>query len=305
MSNEAEVMVTSWQRDGELLESIRRRVFVEEQGVPESVVFDGQDADAVQYLVSVDGAAVGCGRRLADGKVGRLAILPAQRGRGLGAQLLAGIIREATDSGVTSLYLHAQQQALGFYQLAGFTATGEPFEEAGIPHLRMEIALPKPAGEQFIAGVTYPHPFAELACRLCASASHTVRILSPQLDHEVFDDHALSDALSALARKSRHTSVHILIADSRPLVKRGHQLLNLARRIPSSVEIRKLAHHPQWHGETIVIRDRDGVLFKPGDVDHEGFYEPQARASAARHIELFDELWQRAAPDVELRVLGL
>jgi hypothetical protein len=79
----------------------------------------------------------------------------------------------------------------------------------------------------------------------------------------------------------------------------------LARRIPSSVQIRKLAEHPQWKNETIVICDRDGVLYKPGDSDHDGFYEPSSRPSTRRHLDLFEELWRNASEDVELRSLSL
>jgi hypothetical protein len=71
------------------------------------------------------------------------------------------------------------------------------------------------------------------------------------------------------------------------------------------VHIQKQADHPQWKGETIVICDRDGVLYKPGDSDHEGFYEPSSRASTQRHLELFEELWRHSAQDVELRSLSL
>jgi len=113
------------------------------------------------------------------------------------------------------------------------------------------------------------------------------------------------DALSALARSSRQTQVRILVSDSRQIVAHGHQLLQLARRLPSTVHIQKLAEHPDWNRETIVIRDRDGVLYKPGGSDHEAFFEPDSRASTLRHLELFDELWRHSAMDVELRSLTL
>ena len=158
---------------------------------------------------------------------------------------------------------------------------------------------------EFLSGVNYPHPFAELAVELCDSALRRIYILSPRLDHAVFDSTALADALSGLVRRSRQTSVRILIADSRALASRGHRLLNLARRLPSSVQIHKLAHHPDWNGETTVIRDFDGVLYKPSGSDHEGFYEPSSRASARKHLELFEDLWRHSAQDAELRSLSI
>ena len=158
---------------------------------------------------------------------------------------------------------------------------------------------------EFLTGVEYPHPFDDLAVELCSSAAREICILSPKLDHQVFDRPELVEAIGVLIRSSRQTRVRILVADSRALVTRGHRLLLLARRLPSSVQIQKQAEHPQWKGETIVICDRDGVLYKPGDSDHDGFYEPSSRASTQGHLELFQELWRHSAQDVELRSLSL
>ena len=151
----------------------------------------------------------------------------------------------------------------------------------------------------------YPHPFDTLAIDLCNSARRHIRILSPQLDHEVFDNAEFCDAISALARRSVQAEIRILVSDCRPLVQRGHQVLTLARRIPSLVHIQTLANHPEMNGETMVIRDRDGLLFKPGDSEHQGIYEPDSRAVTKEYLENFDELWQRSVPDAELRRLGL
>ena len=123
--------------------------------------------------------------------------------------------------------------------------------------------------EQFVQGVAYPHPFDEMAVALCRSASRYICILSPYLDHAVFDNEELASALSALARSTRQTEVRILIADSRAVVGRGHRLLQLCRRLPSAIQIRRLQEHPDWNGQTVVIRDRDGVLYKPIGSDHE------------------------------------
>lgn len=157
---------------------------------------------------------------------------------------------------------------------------------------------------EFLSGVEYPHPFDDLVVELCNNTSRELCIQSPALDYEVFDNVALVGSISALVRRSRQTQVRILINDSRSLVSRGHRLLELARRLPSSVHIQKLAEHPDWNGETIVIRDHSGVLYKPGGADHEGFYEPDSRASTQRHLELFNDLWRHSVQDPNLRALS-
>lgn len=161
------------------------------------------------------------------------------------------------------------------------------------------------ASDGFVTAIEYPRPFDEYAVRLVRSASRYACILSPRLDHAAFDNADLVDAISALARSSRQTQVRILVSDTRALVAQGHQLLNLARRLPSVIHIQKLAEHPDWNNETIVIRDRDGVLYKPGGSDHDAFYEPDSRASTQRHLDLFEELWRFSEKSVELRSLTL
>jgi len=156
-----------------------------------------------------------------------------------------------------------------------------------------------------VSGVAYPHPFADYAIALCDEASRHICILSPQLDHAAFDNSELVDALTALARRSRQAQVRILINDARALVTRGHRLLQLARRLPSTVHIRKLEAHPNWNNETAVIKDRDGVLYKPGGSDHDAFYEPESRATTLRHLEQFEELWRYSVEDAELRAVYL
>ncbi|MFT6288747.1 MAG: hypothetical protein ACJA09_003511 [Alcanivorax sp.] len=158
---------------------------------------------------------------------------------------------------------------------------------------------------QFISGVNYPAPFDELAVKLALTASRHICILSPSLDHTVFDRRELIDALSALASRGRESLIRILVSDSRPIVQRGHRILELSRRLPSSVKLQKMAEHPNWRGETIIMRDGSGVLYKPRDSNEKGFFEPDSRASTQRHVDLFNELWRYSAPDIEFRSLSL
>ncbi|MBN7798807.1 GNAT family N-acetyltransferase [Parahaliea mediterranea] len=316
MSNSAQqvdVREVAWVEAGDSLRALREQVFIVEQGVPREIEWDGRDDQCRHVMARVDGEPAGCARLMPGGKVGRMAVLARYRGRGIGAALLDGIIAVARAQGYDRLFLHAQQHAAPFYRRAGFEPRGATFEEAGIPHVSMHLDLDMDApsleleatGDSFLGGVAYPSPFNRLTLTLAESASRYLYILSPSLDFRVFDNSALEEAITALARRSRQTEIRILIADPRPLVQRGHRLLNLARRLPSKVQLRALAEHPEWRGETLVIRDRDGVLYKPGDSDKEGFYEPDSRASTQRHLELFQELWRQGTQGPELRRLNL
>ena len=113
---------------------IRFEVFVEEQKVPAEMELDEFDALSCHALALVDGQPVGTGRLLADGHIGRMAVLAGWRGQGVGAALLQALIDEAGRRGMAQLALSAQTHALGFYTRFGFVPEGEVYDEAGLPH---------------------------------------------------------------------------------------------------------------------------------------------------------------------------
>lgn len=124
---------------------IRRRVFIEEQHVPEEIEMDADDAHAFHALAILDGKPVGCGRFVAHGdeikpgevKIGRMAVLPNLRTHGIGREVLLFLMRVARERGYQRVILHAQLTAEGFYLKNGYTPVGEVFEEAGIAHRTM------------------------------------------------------------------------------------------------------------------------------------------------------------------------
>jgi predicted GNAT family N-acyltransferase len=123
---------------------IRRRVFIEEQNVPEKIELDEDDAHAFHALAVLDGNPVGCGRFVVHGdevKIGRMAVLSNLRKRGIGREILDFLMRAARTRGCRRAVLHAQLTAEEFYLKNGYRPIGEVFEEAGIPHRRMVRAL--------------------------------------------------------------------------------------------------------------------------------------------------------------------
>ncbi len=130
----------SWRDERRLLQAVRHAVFVVEQQVPPELEWDGADADALHALaLDEQGHAIGTGRLLPDGHIGRMAVLAAWRGQGVGGAILRFLLAHARRRGDTALHLNAQTHALGFYQRHGFVAQGGEFMDAGIPHRQMTL----------------------------------------------------------------------------------------------------------------------------------------------------------------------
>ena len=132
-------------RDITTCRALRRAVFIEEQGVSEADEVDGLDQDALHLLAYSDDRPVGTARILvkgATGKIGRVCVLPAARGTGLGAALIRAALDELRRSpGVAEACLGAQSHATAFYEKLGFTVEGDEFLDAGIPHRHMRRRL--------------------------------------------------------------------------------------------------------------------------------------------------------------------
>ena len=131
-----------WEKAQPVAGPLRFAIFVGEQNVPPGIELDDLDAGCVHAVAyDVDGKAIGTGRLLPDGHIGRMAVVAEWRRRGIGAEILEALINEARRRGHKEAILSAQLQAAEFYRGAGFVADGKVFEEAGILHQKMRRML--------------------------------------------------------------------------------------------------------------------------------------------------------------------
>ena len=152
--NNIQVRIADWQKDNADLRRIREAVFIAEQAVPPEqewdaddveagfvglgvVRVDADDVEAVHFLALEDGYAIGTARLLADGQIGRVAVLRDWRGMNVGDALMQAVIAEAERRGLREQKLTAQVHATRFYERLGFEVVSEEFLEAGIPHVDM------------------------------------------------------------------------------------------------------------------------------------------------------------------------
>jgi predicted GNAT family N-acyltransferase len=147
MSHPFTVSLISW-HDGEpLLRAVREAVFLREQHVPPDLEWDGLDDDCRHALaLSMSGDAIGCGRIAppkgkAPARIGRIAVLPEWRGKMVGTGLLEALLEYARSMKYPQVTVHAQVQALPFYRRFHFETEGKEFLDAGIPHIKMRLAL--------------------------------------------------------------------------------------------------------------------------------------------------------------------
>tara|TARA_Y100001980_G_C14438078_1_gene224895 strand:- start:193 stop:612 length:420 start_codon:yes stop_codon:yes gene_type:complete len=125
-------------KDKEYCLFIRKEVFVKEQRIPEKIEFDDKDVYSTYIIAKYKNKPVGTARHrfTRQGiKLERFAVLKDYRGLGVGKALLSYVINVLGRE--TTIYLNAQEQAVGFYRKLGFEKTGARFFEAYVPHFKM------------------------------------------------------------------------------------------------------------------------------------------------------------------------
>jgi predicted GNAT family N-acyltransferase len=120
---------------------VRRQVFVQEQGISEDLVFDGNDRKALHVVVKVGEKVIGSARVqfLTDNqaKLERMAILQHYRRKGIGKEMLLFLDAVWKDKQMQRVIIHAQLEVVPFYRSCGFDQVGPPFQEAGIERIAM------------------------------------------------------------------------------------------------------------------------------------------------------------------------
>ncbi|WP_241200803.1 GNAT family N-acetyltransferase [Lysobacter enzymogenes] len=283
------------------LRAVREAVFVREQNVPLELELDaGRDPQCQHVLAfDADGAPIGTGRLTPDRRIGRMAVLAAWRGRGVGEALLQALVARARALGWREVSLHSQASAIGFYARQGFLPFGPRFEEAGgIEHLAMYRLL----------GAANPVDGREAAAAalagLLAQARRALWICSRELDPGLLDR---ADALAALRRFAVDGGqVRVLLHDPAAPQRALAPLIGLAQRLPTAFEFRAVEETvDQNDPAAYCVNDREGWYYRPLGHRFDGETRlddgPRARQLRAR----FEPMWERARPCTEFRALGI
>lgn len=276
-----------WPQHRSAITALRTEVFIEEQAVPAAEEWDDLDSGAQHLGIWRDGELVAYSRLLPSGKLTRMAVAAGDRGRGLGSALLQFALDRARAKRYSRVFLHAQWAARGLYLRAGFEVDGPEFLEAGIRHLPMQLALDSPA-------LRFHGP-AAAADALLQTLRHTdsrLVIASHSLPAWLFGSPAMVDLISRVARRQRRARVRVLVAE--PRQESGHGLLQLALRLPSKIEVRRMsAAEAPWRG--FVAGDDAQLVYFSDETVPAGFSRLGARAEVRTELERFAPLWDYAS----------
>lgn len=282
------------------LRRVREAVFVHEQGVPLAMEWDEHDPQCRHVLArAASGEPIGTGRLTPQRTIGRMAVMGAWRGRGVGDAMLQALIGQARALGWKEVTLHAQATAIGFYARAGFLPFGDPFEEAGIAHqsMRLLIDAPNPVDDRQAATAA--------TLGVIGQARRQLVVYSRALDPGLLDAPDVVAALRRLAT-SGQCEIRLLLQDPASPQHALAPLIQLGQRMPSAIAFRAVDEPvDRTYASAFIANDSGGFFFRPLAHRFEGETRLDSPGRARQLRGIFNPFWERARPCTEYRALGI
>ena len=314
-----------------IIKEIRRLVFVVELTLPPSLTMDDLDDEAIQWIAEdKSGHMIGTIRMSDRGEISRLAVVSEHRQEGVGHSLVELAITKAIRLGLAEVKLDALTVLDNFYTKMGFKKQGDPFDGHGIAHqhytksiafdeLRKNVQRPAVIGSHFSdSEATYKlgkdknlimlrreEDFRNIILEMASQATGSLRIFSPVLEHKLFNSLDLREICSALARKNKYTKIEILLYDSHRIIKNNHVMLDLSRKLSSSIKMKIV--HPDYRrlNHEYVLADGAGVVYRLDHEEFDGYANFADVTDCSRLSRQFTAAWESGLIDPNLRQIRI
>ena len=142
---------------------------------------------------------------------------------------------------------------------------------------------------------------AEAALEMMRQTYQRIAIVSQELDPYVFDQLEFRDALKNMVLNNRYAEVRIIVFNPEGIVRRGHKLLDLATHLSSFIHFKKVAREHRSFNEAVLIADDCGYVFRENIERYRGKVNFNSRSESKSLLDVFNNMWEAATPDPNLR----
>jgi hypothetical protein len=136
-------------------------------------------------------------------------------------------------------------------------------------------------------------------------ASRNIDIVSKHFDSGIFDVPNFIEAIKQLSISSKFTKIRILIKSSESMTQNRHRIIELIHTLTSSIEVRKISDEYKSYNEAFSLFDGKGVIYMRHADRYEGFANFNRPRLVTELTNFFNEVWERALPDENLRRLNI
>ena len=145
----------------------------------------------------------------------------------------------------------------------------------------------------------------DLVCDMALQARQSIQLFTAKLDNSLYDQSGFIEAVSVLAKRSPKSRIQILVRDTSALLKKGHRLIELSRRLTSAIQIHNPSVEDCQQIMELMLVDQKGYIHK----NHADYYHGEASFNNRRITHQwqsqFERMWEVSTPDPEIRRLHI
>lgn len=147
--------------------------------------------------------------------------------------------------------------------------------------------------------------FIESTLTLIEQSTRYIRIRSSMLDKSLFNQPEVITALSKFVRASRYREIRILVDFPEQILKAGHLLLELNRRMSQKIIIKEFYDEKSEHLDSLILTDTKGLLIKPPQTNQEGLFSSSDVIQRKHFENAFDHEWLQSKVADNIRTLSI
>ncbi|NCC29140.1 MAG: hypothetical protein EOM22_13635 [Gammaproteobacteria bacterium] len=140
---------------------------------------------------------------------------------------------------------------------------------------------------------------------IAQGARRELLLFDHSLDLDLYNTEAFIEAVKRLALAQPDSPVRALLSHPDRRNQSGSRIVVLAQRLTSRIAIRRLADDTPDRPDAFLIGDRRAYLKRPSAEGSEGVADMHGRREARRLRADFEQMWEHAEADIEVRRLHL
>lgn len=139
------------------------------------------------------------------------------------------------------------------------------------------------------------------ALRMTEQAKSNIAIISRELDPPVYNTPEFVQAVKQLVLANRYTHLRAMVFEPQTIMKYGHRLVDLMLDLTSFIEFRVPSFEYDDFNESLFVADETGYILRTNAERYEGSVNFNDKRSSRILMKKFEEMWEKAKPDPNLK----
>jgi len=137
--------------------------------------------------------------------------------------------------------------------------------------------------------------------KVAATARRNLCIYTPDLEPQLYDQHAFLEAIKRLVLGRSYAHVRVLISEPARTIREGNRFLAMARRLTTYIDLRNVHADLRNNAAAFLIADDHALVYRLQATRWDGMADMSDTAVARKYRAYFDEVWHASEPEPEVR----